>query len=96
MGESNWDPRSEPIGRSADSLPMSLSCMSSWGWETAALILIASLGSLLLLKKKIAYFVWLLVTTGPRDLKSVLVVVVVVSLVLLILFSPSSSGHYFA
>jgi hypothetical protein len=43
-----------------------------WGWETAALILIASLGSLLLLKKRIAYFLWIIVTTGPRDLKSVM------------------------
>lgn len=73
MGESTWDPRSEPIVRS-DSfiMPPILSCISSWDrWETAALILIASLGSLILLKKRISYFVWIILTTGPRDLKSV-------------------------
>ena len=73
MGETTWDPRSEPIvarfSLLPDSLPMPLSCLTQWGWEAVALLLIASLGSLLLLKKRIAYLLWILVTTGPRDLK---------------------------
>lgn len=44
-------------------------CLS---WETTALIAVASLGSLFLLKKRIGYFVWIVVTTGPRDLKSLI------------------------